>query len=208
MARLLHVEASPRGERSYSSAAAAAFVEAYRAAHPTDSIDKLDLWRVELPRFDGDMLNAKYAIMHGQTPSAAEKAAWAEVETLFKRFNSADKYLFSLPMWNFGIPYVLKHYIDVITQPGLAWSFDPATGYTGLVRGPACVIYASAGAYHAGSGAEAFDLQRPYMENWLGFIGLTDVRRVTVAGTLGAPEDTARARAAGIEEARQAAATI
>ncbi len=208
MTKLLYVEASPRGDRSYSSAAAAAFLETYRAAHPADTIDKLDLWSVTLPRFDGDMLNAKYAIMHGQSPSAKEAAAWAEVQTLFQRFNAADKYLISLPMWNFGIPYVLKHYIDVITQPGLAWSFDPASGYTGLVKGSVCAIYASAGAYHAGSGAEAFDLQRPYLENWLAFIGLTDVRRVTIAGTLGAPEDTARARAAGIEEARQAASTF
>jgi FMN-dependent NADH-azoreductase len=44
-------------------------------------------------------------------------------------------------MWNFGVPYVLKHYIDVITQPGLTFSFNPATGFSGLVTGrPATVI--------------------------------------------------------------------
>ena len=63
--------------------------------------------------------------MHGEQPSASERTAWAEVEALFARFNAADKYLFSVPMWNLGLPYILKHYIDVITQPGLAWSFDP-----------------------------------------------------------------------------------
>ena len=30
-------------------------------------------------------------------------------------------------MSNLGLPYILKHYIDIITQPGLAWSFDPAS---------------------------------------------------------------------------------
>lgn len=208
MTTLLHIEASPRGDRSYSSAAAAAFIEAYRGAHPGDTIDTLDLWQTSLPRFDGDMLNAKYAIMHGQAPSAAEQAAWGEVEAHFRRFNAADKYLISVPMWNFSIPYVLKHYIDVITQPGLAWSFDPASGYSGLVRGRVCAIYASAGAYGPGSGAEAFDLQRPYVENWLAFVGLTDVSRVTVAGTLGAPDDTARARTEGIAAARALGATF
>jgi putative NADPH-quinone reductase len=32
-------------------------------------------------------------------------------------------------MWNFGIPYKLKHYIDVLTQPGQTFNFDPTTGY-------------------------------------------------------------------------------
>ena len=50
-------------------------------------------------------------------------------------------------------------------------------------------IYSSAGVYHDGSGAEAFDLQKPYFENWLAFVGLSDVSRVIVAPTLEAPEN-------------------
>lgn len=45
------------------------------------------------------------------------------VEDVIEQFTAADKYLFSLPMWNFGIPYKLKHYIDVIVQPGYTFSF-------------------------------------------------------------------------------------
>jgi len=208
MATLLYIEASPRKERSHSSAVAAAFLDAYRAAHPADTIDHLSLWQTDLPRFDGDMLNAKYAIMHGQQPSAAERSAWAEVERHFARFAAADKYVISVPMWNFGLPYLLKHYIDVITQPGLAWSFSPETGYQGLVKGKVCAIYASAGAYHEGSGAEAFDLQRPALENWFGFIGLGPVERVVCAGTLGAPEAVTAARDAAIASARAAGAAF
>ena len=47
------------------------------------------------------------------------KSEWNKIVELFGRFNSADKYVFSVPMWNFGIPYILKHYIDLITQPAL-----------------------------------------------------------------------------------------
>ncbi len=206
MAKLLYIESSPRKSRSHSSAVAEKFLAAYQTAHPGDQIERLDLWAANIPRFDGDMLNAKYAIMHGEQPNAAERTAWAEVERAFQHFNAADKYLFSIPMWNFGLPYVLKHYIDVITQPGLAWSFDAATGaYSGLVRGRVAVVYSSGGAYHAGSGAEAFDLQRPSFQNWLAFIGLTDVAPITVAGTLFGPEATAQARSAAEAEAVQTA---
>ena len=207
MSKLLYIESSPRAERSHSSAVAEVFLAAYQAAHPGDQIERLNLWTQKLPSFNGEMLNAKYSIMHGEQPSASERSAWAELETLFARFNAADKYLFSVPMWNLGLPYILKHYIDVITQPGLAWRFDPASGsYNGLVRGKVTVVYSSGGMYHPGSGAEALDMQTPAFKNWLGFIGLNDVTSITVAGTLFGPDATAQARSAGEAEAKRIAA--
>lgn len=208
MATLLYIEASPRKQRSHSIKVADAFLDAYRSANPGDKVDTLDLWSTELPAFNGDMINAKYAVMHGAEPSSAEQTAWGEVEQICKRFTEADKYLFSVPMWNFGIPYVLKHYIDVITQPGFSWSFDPDAGYSGLVSGPVAAIYSSGGAYHEGSGAEAFDQQKPYFEGWLGFIGLSDVSSVTVAPTLEAPDNVAVSVNTANEEAKKLAATF
>jgi len=208
MTNLLYVESSPRKERSHSIKVADAFLAAYRKANPNDKIDTLDLWSEALPALNGDTVNAKYAVMHAATPTAGESAAWAEVTAIFDRFNSADKYVFSVPMWNFGIPYVLKHYIDVITQPGMAWSFSPDTGYSGLVSGRACAIYSSAGVYHEGSGAEAFDNQKPYFEAWLGFVGISDVSRVVCAPMLGAPDDVKQAEKTAIENAEALAATF
>ena len=205
MTTLLYIEASPRKDRSHSIKVANAFIDAYKAANPADQIDTLDLWDSDLPAFDGDMINAKYAVMQGQAPSAAERDAWAQVEKIFSRFNAADKYVFSVPMWNFGIPYILKHYIDVITQPGMAWSFTPDTGYSGLVSGKAAAIYSSGGEYHDGSGAEAFDSQKPYFEAWLGFIGLSDVSRVVCAPMLGVPEDVGQKVGRAIEDATKLA---
>lgn len=206
MPTLLYIEASPRKQRSHSIKVAQAFLNAYKSANPDDRIDTLDLWQAALPAFDGDMVNAKYAVMHGADPTSGESDAWAEVRAIFNRFNDADKYVFSVPMWNFSIPYVLKHYIDVITQPGMAWSFDPASGYTGLVSGPAAAIYSSAGVYHEGSGAEAFDNQKPYFEAWLGFVGISDVSRVVCAPMLGAPDDVQSAQAQAIKDAKELAA--
>lgn len=201
MTTLLYVEASPRKQRSHSIRVADAFLGAWQAANPDGTLDRLDLWSTELPRFDGAMLNAKYAFMHGDNPSAEELEAWQDVQAVFQRFDAADKYVFSVPMWNFGVPYVLKHYIDVITQPGLAWSFSPDTGYAGLVSGKVATIYSSGGAYHEGSGFEAFDLQKPYLENWLAFIGLTDVQRIVIAGTLGDADALDEAAAAAEQDA-------
>ena len=82
----------------------------------------------------------------------AQAKAWKRVTGVIERFKSADWYLFSLPMWNFGVPYVLKHLIDVIVQPGLTFSFSPTEGYKGLVTGKKAVaVYARGGAYGSGS---------------------------------------------------------
>ena len=208
MSTLLYIEVSPRKERSHSINVANAFLDAYAAANPAATIDRLDLWDIELPEFDGERINAKYSVMHGESPTGAELSAWNEVQAMFDRFNQADKYLFSVPMWNFNIPYKLKHYIDVITQPGMAWSFSPETGYSGLVSGKVAAVFSSAGVYHEGSGAEAFDLQKPSFQNWLGFIGLTEVHPIVVAPTLDAPENVEAAVAKAKEEAVSLAKTF
>ncbi len=93
-------------------------------------------------------------------------------------------------MWNFSIPYKLKHYIDVITQPGLTFIFSPESGYQGLVTGkPITVIYARGGEYSS-SETSAMDFQKTYMEMILGFIGFQDIKTVLVEPTLTDPEAT------------------
>jgi FMN-dependent NADH-azoreductase len=209
MAKLLHIESSPRKDRSASIEAARAFLDAYRAAHPRDEIETWDLWASELPSVDGELLNAKYAILHGQAHTPAQKAAWGAVVRTFQRFHSAQKYLFSLPMWNFGIPYRLKHFIDVITQPGLAFSFSPESGYKGLVTGrPAAVVYARGGEYSSGPGAEAMDFQKHYLEALLRFIGFTEIQSVVVEPTLASPESVKKTRQEAAARAKEIARTF
>jgi len=203
MAILLHIECSPRKNRSLSLAVAREFIQAYRSAHPEDAVELLDLWSLQMPEFDGDTINAKYRILHGEEHTAAEAEAWKAVVDLFESFNRADKVVFSLPMWNFGIPYKLKHFIDVITQPGLAFSFSPEEGYKGLVTGrPAVVIYARGGAYIDNPDTASMDFQKPYLEALLGFIGFSDVRSVVIEPTLAAPDQVEAVRREAITSAR------
>ncbi|MFZ5658299.1 MAG: FMN-dependent NADH-azoreductase [Pseudomonadota bacterium] len=206
MAKLLYIEASPRKARSHSIAVAEAFLADYRQANPQDEIESWDLWSMDLPDLDEGAIAARYAIARGLAHTPEQAAAWQRITDFFARFAGADKYLISVPMWNFGVPYKLKHLVDVVTQPGLAFRFTPGEGYQGLVTGkPATVIHARGGAYGAGTGAEGFDFQKPYVENWLRFIGFTDVRSILVEPTLAQPETAANAREQALEEARAVA---
>lgn len=208
MAKLLYIESSPRKERSKSIQVAKAFIKAYESKNPGDEVLTLDLWNKKLPEFDGYTIDAKYQVLHGQGFDDKQRAAWQAVVDVCNEFKSADKYLFSLPMWNFGIPYKLKHYIDVLAQPGQTFSFDPATGYSGLVTGkPVAVIYARGGAYGSDA-AKGMDLQRGYMELLLGFIGFKDVKSILIEPTLAAPADVTETEANAIAEAKRIAASF
>ena len=209
MARLLYIETSPRKDRSASIEAAKTFIGEYKRTHPDDVVETLDLWTTHLPEFDGHVIDSKYAILHGLEHTDEQRQAWKGVEDVIGKFNEADKYLFSLPMWNFGIPYKLKHYIDVIVQPGYTFSFSPEEGYKGLVTDkPIAVIYARGGAYGPGTGAESYDLQKAYLEHILGFIGFKDFQTLLVEPTLVSPEDKKKIMEAAREQAKAMAANF
>ena len=209
MAKVLHIVGSPRGDRSASLTVAKTFLAAYKAKNPGDETECLDLWMAKLPEFDGATINGKYAILHGQAFTPEQDAAWKAVVKLAEHFKSADKYLFSLPMWNFGIPYKLKQFIDVLVQPGLAFSFSPESGYKGLVTGkPAVTIYARGGAYGPGTGMEAYDAQSTYLKQVLGFIGFTDIKEIYVEPTMASATSKDEALAAAEPKAEAFAQTL
>jgi FMN-dependent NADH-azoreductase len=210
MPTLLHIESSPRKKRSASLDVARAYLDAYRDAHPDHRIDVLDLWSVEMPEFDGDALDAKYADLSGTPLSENQQQAWTNIRELARRLHDADTLLFSVPLWNFSIPYKLKHFIDVVSQRGILFSFDER-GLQGLLKDKkAVVIYARGLDYSVGSStpAHSFDFQRPFMEAWLRSVGVSDVKSIVVEKTLLGPEVDYASRQAAREQAMALARAV
>lgn len=195
MPRLLLVQASPRQGDSASRAAAETFLIRLHERVGEFEVDELDLWREALPEFDGAALAAKYARLAGQVLAPREAEAWKAIEAMVARLDAADLVLIATPMWNFGIPYKLKHWIDLVTQPGLAFRFDPATGYSPLLRSrPTLAIVASAGDYSAGPSRGRPDLATSYLQAALRFIGLGEIEVVGQGPTIGPEPAIAAAR--------------
>ncbi len=181
MSTILHVEASPRAARSVSSALSEEFVQSVVKAQPGTSSAKLPLWEIDLPEFNETAMNAKFKTFGGQELSPEESAKWRAVKSVFERFAAADKYVFSVPMWNFGIPYKLKQFIDVVTQPTLSFAYENGA-YKGLLTGRKALIVASRGGAYAGMEGDPLDFQVKYMKLFLGFVGITDVEAVLAEG--------------------------
>jgi FMN-dependent NADH-azoreductase len=82
-------------------------------------------------------------------------------------------------MWNHSVPYILKQLIDVVSQPGMVFGFDPVEGYTGLLRGKrAAVLYTSAVWGPGKDRRFGVDLATPYLEEWLRWAGVDDIASV------------------------------
>lgn len=205
MSRLLHVSASPRSTASESLALAATFLETYRDVNPDDVVDTYDLWDGTLPEFGPAAAGAKMTIFAGGTPEGDEAIAWDAAVATFERFASYDKYLFSVPMWNAGIPYVLKQLIDVVSQPGMVFGFDGTQGYTGLLTGKRAALVFTSAVYGPGRPASfGADFQAPYMRDWLQWAGISDLVEVHFRPNL-ATADADTARQLAHAEAREAA---
>ncbi len=183
--KINYIECSPRGDRSHSTKIAQAYLEQAKTNIPDLELNNINPWSLDLPEFNGEMLDAKYSVIRGDNPSDGEISAWSRVKNIFDEFNDADHYLFSVPMWNFNIPYKLKHYIDIVTQPGMSWSYTPEDGYKGLMTDKtATVIYATGDGYSEGTGFESFDMQKPYVNLWLTFLGFKKIEKVVIDRTL------------------------
>ena len=179
MTTLLHISASPRGASSDSLTLANAFLDTYCHAHPDVAVEHLDLFDETLPTFGRLAAGAKMATITGGEPSAEQQGEWDVARAVFDRFAAADAYLFSVPMWNAGVPYVLKHWIDIISQPGWLFSFTPEDGYTGLISGKKAAVIYTSGVYTPGASlGYGADFHSAFFNDWLRFAGFADVTEI------------------------------
>jgi FMN-dependent NADH-azoreductase len=186
MAKLLYIKASPREAASRSIAVADAYLAALMTKHSDLEVDELNPWTAGLPEFDGNRANAKLTVFGGGTNEGDQATRWDEIVAIATRFARADLYLFAIPMWNGGIPYKLKQYIDIIHQPGITFGFDPEKGYFGLLNGKKATLVYTSGAFSDSVPSPAFgvDYQSSYMRAWLNQAGITDVETIRYQPTI------------------------
>jgi FMN-dependent NADH-azoreductase len=199
---LLYIKASPRDKRSHSHTVAQSFLAAYQQKNPQDKIVTIDLFRESLPEFDNFAAESKYAIIYSKEKTDEQVKKWSEIEKLIEQFKSADKYLLSTPMWNFSIPYKLKHYLDIIIQPTYTFAVT-STGYKGLAGGkPLCVICSRGASYDENS---TIDFQKKYVEFVFGFIGFMDIKTIICQPMLSDEKTVSSTQADAIAEAKAVA---
>ena len=204
MTKLLHLIASPRGEESKSNEIARAHIAALRAHDPNLQVDALDLWGEPLPEFEGKAAAAKMSFFGVGALEGEARTAWDRIVEITERFKAADHYVIGAPMWNGGIPYRLKLYIDIVTQPGLLFGFDPAKGYVGLLQNKSATVVTTSGVYAPGAPPNfGADFHSTYLDWWLRFIGVENIHTIRFQPSLLTAD-----RAKGFKEALDAARAL
>lgn len=203
--KLLHIIATPRGSDSRTLKISQAFLQEFKKLHTDCKIDELDLYGEILPPLTARRVDGKYVLLGGKELSGELKEAWRDIVSHIERFLSADAYLVSAPMWNFSIPYLLKHYIDIIVQPKYLFRYRE-TGVEGLAKNKKMFIVTSRGGdYGAESPFHSYDYQEPYLRAIFGFVGITDITFINAQPMDAMGQDVQKKK---IEEAQEDARRV
>jgi FMN-dependent NADH-azoreductase len=174
--RVLHIIATPREVTSNTLVIAEAFLEGLRETCPGTTVDVIDLYSDDLPALAGGNIEVKYTLMAGRPIDKNHEESWREIERLIEHFMLADVLVVSTPMWNFGIPYALKYYIDCIVQPGYLFRYTEDGRPEPLVHGKRLVCITSRGGdYSPQSPLHAFDFLEPYLRTIFSFVGISEM---------------------------------
>jgi len=181
MPTLLHIDSSPLYGRSVSRQLTGAFVTQWESSHPDGTVIDRDLYATPIPPIDGDWVGAVYTAEDTRTPEQKERLTLSD--TLLAELYRADEYVFGVPMHNFGVPSVLKLWIDQISRVGKTFSYADGTPKGLLTGKKATFIIATGGNYDAQTQMASFNFVEPYLRSVFGFLGVTDVTFLTAGGT-------------------------
>ena len=169
---ILHIDSSPRGERSHSRQLTRAFVQELKADRPDATIVYHDLGHDPVPPVSETWIAAAFSDPATHTPEM--QVAIALSNQLIAEVFASDIIVIGAPMYNLSIPAVLKAYIDNVVRAGRTFSIPD---YQGLVTGKKLFVLTArgSGGYGPGGPMEAMNFQEPYLRAIFGFIGIADV---------------------------------
>jgi FMN-dependent NADH-azoreductase len=173
---LLQLKTSIFGEAGQSSRLADAFVARQLAAAPGTAVIVRDLAREPVPHLTAERFAAFLASPEARTPEQRAVAAYSD--RLIDELRRADTIALGLPMYNFGVPSMLKAYFDHVARAGVTFRYTDR-GPVGLLTGKKAWVFATRGGRYAGTPQ---DLQTTYVRSFLAFLGITDVEFVYAEG--------------------------
>ncbi len=203
MSDVLLINASPRRQASESLRIAQELVGELLATDPRLALDRLELFENPPPAFGALAALAKMDVIAGRAVAPERRQEWEHALQTAQRLSDAELWVLAVPMWNSGLPWPLKALIDTVTQPGVAFRFDPQIGYQGLLGGRRAVtVYTSQVYSPDGPAAFGVDHQSTYLNWWLEFVGVEQVGEIRLQPTF-PDESLPGRREIALEQARK-----
>lgn len=170
MSTVLYIKANPKPQgTSKTLRISDKFIEAYREHNPDDLIITLDLYKEGI-----GFLSEEGVMMHWVEPGEGRNHP---VLKYAYQFVEADKYVFAEPLWNLGIPAILKAYIDYISVANITFKYT-AEGPVGLCNGKKAVNITSRGGNFSEGELVAWEMGDRYLRTILNYLGITDITTI------------------------------
>lgn len=167
MSKVLYIKANakPEGE-SRTIKIADSFVKTYKDKNPEDEVIELDLYEMGLECISkGSILELRGAAMQNDKENPLLKLAY--------EFAEADKYVVAEPIWNLGIPAILKAYIDYVAVGGITFKYTEK-GPVGLCNNKKAVNIITRGGDYSSPFTDSLEMADKYLRNIFGFMGITN----------------------------------
>jgi FMN-dependent NADH-azoreductase len=177
---ILHIDCSPRPE-SHSRQLSAAVVDKLLNLLPDANVTRRDLGYQPVPHIGVDYADV---LASPESLAAAEPTcdALRLSEQLIYEVERSDVVVIGTPMNNFGIPSVLKAWIDHILRVGRTIKLTPA-GKAGMLHDRPVFVGIASGGVFAGDRANQPDFLTPYLSAAFGCIGLKTVHYLPLQAT-------------------------
>ncbi|AOY89762.1 FMN-dependent NADH-azoreductase [Marinobacter salinus] len=176
MNNVLVITASIFGQDGQSSQLVRKTLAQLRNIHGEFQTTYRDLAAEPVPHLDASRFGAFLASADDRDGDQQRVVDYSD--SLIEEIENADAIVLGVPMYNFGIPSVLKAYFDHIARAGLTFRYTE-NGPVGLLADRPVYILAARGGIYAGT---PNDSQTPYLRSFLGFIGLKDLHFVYAEG--------------------------
>ncbi|MBW1655761.1 FMN-dependent NADH-azoreductase [Flavobacterium quisquiliarum] len=178
--KILQIITSTNGENSFSNQLSKAVIEKLAVIHPDTEVKILDLTKTPLPYLTNSHISAVYTPAEAHTPEQAEVLKHSDdaIQTLLE----SDIIVIGVPLYNFGIPAVLKGWIDQVARAGKTFSYADGSP-KGLVTNKKVYLSIASGAIFSEGPYKSYDFSESYLRAVLGFLGMTDVTTFRVEGT-------------------------
>lgn len=178
--RILNIVTSIKGDASFSNKLSNAVIEKLTITYPEIEVETLDLSKTPLPYLDESQIGAFFTPVELQT--LEQKIAIKNSNDAVQKLMDADIIVIGVPLYNFGIPAVLKGWVDQISRAGVTFSY--ADGHPkGLVTDKKVYLSVASGAIFSEGPYKSYDFAEPYLRAVLAFLGMTDVTTFRVEGT-------------------------
>jgi FMN-dependent NADH-azoreductase len=177
--QILIISASPRGSESASRTTAQTLEARLRQEFPDAKYVYRDLAEEPLPHLDSNVLKA--IASKDEKEVEAHREAGRLSDTLTEELLASDLLVIATPTWNFGIPSLLKAWIDLVVRPGKTFRYGDA-GVDGLARGKRAILVIASGGVFTDGPWKPWDHVEPYLRQILKFIGIENVQIVRVEG--------------------------